>query len=46
MLASLEAAKNKLSVYYKDTDKMDSHLYAIGTILSPQDKFQFFSTAD
>ncbi|EED18969.1 hypothetical protein TSTA_126770 [Talaromyces stipitatus ATCC 10500] len=25
---------------------MDGHLYAIGTILSPQDKLQFFSTAD
>ncbi|EED22647.1 hypothetical protein TSTA_061370 [Talaromyces stipitatus ATCC 10500] len=25
---------------------MDSYLYAIGTILSPQDKLQFFSTAD
>jgi hypothetical protein len=46
MLASLEAAKNKLSIYYKDTDNMDGDLYAIGTILSPQDKFQFFSTAD
>jgi len=46
MLAALEAAKNKLSVYYKDTDNMDGDLYAIGTILSPQDKLQFFSTAD
>jgi len=46
MLASLEAAKNKLSIYYRDTDNMDSNLYAIGTILSPQDKLQFFSTAD
>ena len=46
MLASLEAAKNKLSIYYRDTDNMDGHLYAIGTILSPQDKLQFFSTAD
>lgn len=46
MLASIEAAKNKLSIYYKDTDNMDCDLYAIGTILSPQDKLQFFSTAD
>jgi hypothetical protein len=46
MLASLEAAKNKLSIYYRDTDNMDGDLYAIGTILSPQDKLQFFSTAD
>ncbi|KAJ5248574.1 hypothetical protein N7468_000025 [Penicillium chermesinum] len=46
MLASLEAAKNKLSVYYRYTDKLDGNFYAIGTILSPQDKLQFFSTAD
>jgi hypothetical protein len=46
MLASLEAAQSKLSTYYKDTDKIDGHLYAIGTILSPQDKLQFFSTTD
>ena len=46
MLASLEAAKAKLSVYYADTDKVDGYLYAIGTILSPQDKLQFFSTKD
>jgi hypothetical protein len=46
MLASLEAAKNKLSIYYKDTDNIDGYLYAIGTILSPQDKLQFFSTTD
>jgi hypothetical protein len=46
MLASLEAAKHKLSIYYKDTNNMDGDLYAIGTVLSPQDKFQFFSTAD
>jgi hypothetical protein len=46
MLTSLEAAKNKLSVYYKDTNHMDGDLYAIGTILSPQDKLQFFSTPD
>ncbi|OQD73541.1 hypothetical protein PENANT_c201G08001 [Penicillium antarcticum] len=36
----------KLSVYYADTDKVDGYLYAIGTILSPQDKLQFFSTKD
>lgn len=46
MLASLEAAKNKLSIYYRDTDNMDGHLYATGTILSPQDNLQFFSNAD
>lgn len=46
MLTSLEAAKSKLSTYYRDTDKADGYLYPIGTILSPQDKLQFFSTSD
>jgi hypothetical protein len=46
MLTSLEAAKLKLSAYYRDTDQIDGHIYAIGTILSPQDKLKFFSTSD
>jgi hypothetical protein len=46
MLTSLEAAKLKLSGYYRDTDQIDGHIYAIGTILSPQDKLKFFSTSD
>jgi hypothetical protein len=47
MLTSLESAKKKLSVYYANTNKIDGYLYnAIGTILSPRDKLQFFSTKD
>lgn len=46
MLTSLEAAKLKLSAYYRDTDRIDGHIYVIGTILSPQDKLKFFSTSD
>lgn len=46
MLASLEAAKTKLSHYYSMTDKIDNNLYAIGTILSPQQKLQFFEGKD
>ena len=29
-----------------DTDSIDGHLYAIGTILSPSQKLQFFSTKE
>jgi hypothetical protein len=46
MLSSLEAAKGKLSTYYSMTDTIDGNLYAIGTILSPQQKLQFFETKD
>jgi hypothetical protein len=35
ILASLKAAKNKLSIYYKDTDNIDGDLYTISIILSP-----------
>jgi hypothetical protein len=46
MLTSLEAAKLKLSACYRDTDQINGHIYAISTILSPQDKLKFFSTSD
>jgi hypothetical protein len=46
MLSSLEAAKRKLSTYYSMTDTIDGNLYAIGTILSPQQKLQFFESKD
>lgn len=46
MLSSLEAAKRKLSTYYGMTDTIDGNLYAIGTILSPQQKLQFFEGKD
>jgi hypothetical protein len=46
MLTALEAAESKLSQYYGMTDKMYGNLYAIGTIISPQQKLQFFSTKE
>ena len=46
MLSSLEAAKRKLSTYYSMTDTIDGNLYTIGTILSPQQKLQFFKGKD
>lgn len=46
MLAALHAAKGKLSQYYSMTDQIPGDLYAIGTIVSQQQKLQFFSTKD
>jgi hypothetical protein len=46
MLFSLEAAKDKLSKYYGMTDLVEGDLYAIGTILDPSNKMEFFSTSD
>jgi hypothetical protein len=46
MLSSLEAAQEKLSKYYAMTDSIEGDLYAIGTILAPANKLQFFSTKD
>lgn len=46
MIRALEAGKTKLSVYYTQTDQMHSNLYAIGTILAPQHKLQFFSSKE
>lgn len=46
MLSSLEAAQEKLSKYYGMTDSVKGDLYAIGTILAPANKLQFFSTKD
>ncbi|KAJ5982337.1 hypothetical protein N7451_012437 [Penicillium sp. IBT 35674x] len=46
MLSSLEAAKDKLSEYYGMTDDVEGDLYAIGTILNPSNKMEFFSTSD
>ncbi|KAF7174372.1 hypothetical protein CNMCM6106_008623 [Aspergillus hiratsukae] len=44
----LEASipKEKLSVYYGETDKVHGDLFAIGTILAPQNKLQFFNNKD
>jgi hypothetical protein len=46
MLSALNAAKIKLSKYYSMTDEVPSDLYAIGTIIAPQNKLHFFSTKD
>ncbi|EED22697.1 hypothetical protein TSTA_061850 [Talaromyces stipitatus ATCC 10500] len=46
MLAALSSAKEKLSEYYAMTDHVSGDLYAIGTILAPQNKLEFFSTSE
>lgn len=46
MLSFLKAAKGKLSKYYGMTDDVECDLYAIGTILDPTNKMEFFSTSD
>jgi len=46
MLQALQAAQAKLSDYYSRTDTIRGDLYAIGTMLAPANKFQFFSTND
>lgn len=42
MLTALYAAKDKLAYYYGKTDDIDGDILAIGTILAPQHKLQFF----
>ncbi|KAJ5318395.1 hypothetical protein N7476_004815 [Penicillium atrosanguineum] len=46
MRKALDAAREKLASYYKQTDTIQGDLYAIGTMLAPVNKFQFFSTND
>lgn len=46
MLTALNATKHKLSEYYSQTDKIPGDLFAIGTILAPDSKLQFFSGKD
>ena len=46
MLSALHAAKDKLSSYYGETDNAYGDLFAIGTILAPQNKLQFFNDKD
>lgn len=43
ILRALEAGKDKLSFYYSKTTQVHGNLYAIGTILAPEYKLQFFS---
>ena len=44
ILNALKAGKEKLSVYYSRTTQVHGDLYAIGTILAPEHKLQFFSS--
>lgn len=47
MLAALNSSMDKLREYYTLTCKKElGDLYAIGTILSPQNKLQYFQTKD
>lgn len=47
MLQALQAAREKLSEYYKMTDhECYSDIYAIATILAPSKKLRFFKTKD
>jgi hypothetical protein len=46
MLRSLEAGRDKLSEYYTQTNSAKRHIYAISTMLSPDNRFQFFLTDD
>ncbi|KAJ5249580.1 hypothetical protein N7524_011896 [Penicillium chrysogenum] len=43
MLTAPKAARQKLRDYYAKTEDMHGHLYAIGSILAPDTKLQFFS---
>ena len=42
MLRALEYARKKLSQYYAATDDVGDDLYAIATIMAPQNKIEFF----
>jgi hypothetical protein len=46
MLKALHAAEAKLRQYYSMTDKVPGDLYAISTIIAPQNKLHFFSGKD
>lgn len=46
MLCALKAGEQKLATYYKDTEKAHGHLYAMGTILTPVHKLDYFKGAD
>lgn len=46
MMKALQAAETKLRQYYAMTDDIEDDLFAIGTILAPQHKLQFFSGKD
>ncbi|KAJ5092150.1 hypothetical protein NUU61_007020 [Penicillium alfredii] len=46
MLNALKAGKQKLSDYYAETDRVSNDLYAISTVMAPQNKFQFFKSKE
>lgn len=46
MLKALGAARDKLADYYSKTDEVDGDIFAIGTMLAPENKLQFFSGKD
>lgn len=46
MRKALEAGRQKLSDYYSQTESVHGNLFAVGTILAPQNKLQFFSKPD
>ena len=42
MLKALIAGRLKLDEYYSQTDNLKGHIYAVGTMLAPNSRFQFF----
>jgi hypothetical protein len=46
MLAALEAGRQKLDIYYSQTNYMKGHVYATATMLAPNSRFQFFLSDD
>jgi hypothetical protein len=46
MLKSLQAGRLKLDEYYSQTDNIRGSIYAIGTMLAPDNRFQFFKSDD
>jgi hypothetical protein len=46
MLSAIEAAKAKLSFYYQKTDELHNDIFAVSTILAPENKLQFFTGRD
>ena len=46
MLESLEASRLKLDEYYSQTDNIQGHIYAISTMLAPDNRIQFFQSDD
>jgi hypothetical protein len=45
MKSALDHARDKLAEYYGKTDEIPGDLYAIGTILGPRNKLEFFTAS-